>query len=353
MDPISAFFAALGALGNLGGLGVSMGSRQKLDQSLAPGGLPGTLTPQQAGGLDLGGVPQSLGAGPNSDAITNMLRGASTNVSGFPLLMAGQVAEQDALRTQRGYAQNSLDQVRSGSLAQAEKSAGDLVTRNPEVIDQATYDRMVNQFFQQNNAAAASRERQIGDMATAQNLSPDALAAMRIGNAESNSFENNAAARDLSVTRQLENRKGLERAIQQAAQVGQAYNQQLGAANSDVASTFQPIDWASLGGVINQDAMLKLMLQQEADAALANSLFGMGGGAWNNFTSRRNSQRQANAMGGGGLFGGGRSGSQLGQSIGTLGALGAGMTGLVAPEDLFLEMLLQQQGGSAIGSLFG
>ena len=101
MGPLDVWNLISGIGGTVGGLAQSWGTREDLKRSLAPGGMPGTLTPGQASTLDLAG----FGEGPNADILRNQFRTATQTTSGLPFLAAQNVADQDALNRQRPYAE--------------------------------------------------------------------------------------------------------------------------------------------------------------------------------------------------------------------------------------------------------
>lgn len=306
-------FGIGGLASAFGGIASSNEARRRTERAFAPGGSMGPIP--NAGAFNLG--PDEGFGGPNADILAGILRDRGSAPAYFTAEQ--NRLNQEALRQQRGLAEESRNQVRTGALSKAEHKVGELLDINAEAIPQATFDKLVAQFLEQSNAQFASNAESISGDAARHGLSPDAEAAIRARSRTDNAIANRAGERDLAVQRELANRDYTTQLLGLAGQIGSTFNQQVGAANADVAATYQPPDIAAIGDILQQNALAELGGLNEQDQALANVLMSLSGGLldYSSALTQARAMRSASSQ----------RPSALGPVLGFAGQLGGGFLG--------------------------
>lgn len=305
-------------------------------------------------------------------------------VPGGSLDIAGEEANQDALRRQSVYADRNIANIESGPWrdtlnrlhdlgAQGEQSSPGMQWSDaqfaqqggPKAVTTQTIDQIAAQMMDQNNAQAVTANKMAEESAA---RTGQALGPYQQEIAAQNTQANARAMRDAQIQASLSNadyaaqmansnatmheqaRQALANLLLGTSQADAGYTESLNAANIDRASLEQPVNWGKLADMYRGVHYTDLGLNNANDQAMANALLSLAGQGFGLGEAARQAHlARAAASGGGGM-------SSMFGSLGGAGG-GAAIGAMLAPAtggaSLALPVLLGAGVGSGVGGSIG
>ena len=265
---------------------------------------------------------------PGNDNVADNLNYYQQTVPGGPLDLMNQRAIQEALASQKPYADRNIANIENGpyrnTIDRLDTLGGTYEAKlnqsgGPKAISTQTIDQIAAKLSDQNNAQAVTTGKLAQEFSahTGQDYGNQALQI-----AANNSTQNREAMRNTDIQAALANSEFAQRFMQEygnlllgTSQADAGYTGMLNNANIDRASLEQPIDWGHLADLERATKYTNLGLTSGADQAVANMLSSIGPNLIG-FGGQAQQARLARQAAGGG--------SGLGGMLGTLGGAGGG-----------------------------